>query len=67
MVRKQTIIKMGWKHQSKISVGGRGLKVGCWNKGGALQPLREKVNAIEVLIKSNNFSVFGVIEANIFL
>ena len=41
-------------------------KIGFWNKGGALQPLYEKINEIEDLIKSNNFSVFGIIEANLF-
>ena len=43
-----------------------GIKIGCWNKGGALQPLKEKVNEIENLLKSNNFGVLGIIEANFF-
>ena len=43
-----------------------GIKVACWNKGGALQPLKDKVNEIENLIKTNNFGVFGVTEANFF-
>ena len=57
---------MGWsnKRHKNHSKGGPGIKVGFWNKGGALQPLREKINEIEELIKSNGFLVFGVIEAN---
>ena len=43
-----------------------GIKVGCWNKGGALQPMKEKLIEIELLIKSNNFGVFEVLEANFF-
>ena len=43
-----------------------GIKIGCWNKGGALQPLKGKITEIEHLIKENNFGVFGVIEANLF-
>ena len=37
-----------------------------WNKGGALQPLHKKINEIEEMVKSNNFGVFGVVEANLF-
>ena len=59
---------MGWnniqkKFQQKTQ---EGIKVGFWNKGGALQSLHEKINEIEHLIKSNNFGIFGVIEANFF-
>ena len=43
-----------------------GLKLDFGIRGGALQPLREKINEIEELMKSNNFSIFGVVEANLF-
>ena len=43
------------------------MKIGSSNMGGALQPLREKINEIEILIKTNNFGVFGIIEANLFM
>ena len=59
---------MGWGNSRKfhkIKQDGD-LKVGFWNKGGAIQPLKEKINEIEYLIKSNGFSVFGVVEANFF-
>ena len=48
---------MGWKTFQRISKLGRsnGIKIGSWNKGGALQPLKEKLNEIEIFIKSNNF------------
>ena len=32
-----------------------------------MQPLKEKINEIEHIIKSNGFSIFGVVEANFFL
>ena len=61
---------MGWtkkyinrKHQSS---NGEGIKIGCWNKGGALQPLKEKRNEIENILKSYNFGVLGITEANFF-
>ena len=57
---------MGWRTQQHKNNGGSGIKVGCWNKGGANQPLHEKSNEIEELIKENNFTVFGVVEANFF-
>ena len=59
---------MGWgKEQRKHKTeGGVGIKIGFWNKGGALQPLKEKINEIENLIKSHSFSLFGVVEANFF-
>ena len=59
---------MGWgkiQKNLKREVKG-GIKFGCWNKGGALQPLKEKLNEIELLIKTEAFGVFGVLEANLF-
>ena len=55
---------MGWSKKSNKHKmeSNNGMKIGTWNKGGALQPLREKLNEIEVLIKSNDFSVFGISE-----
>ena len=57
---------MGWNIKAKTKDKGKeeGIKIGFWNKGGALQPLKEKINEIENMIKTNNFGVFGVIEAN---
>ena len=63
------IKKMGWdkKWTSKSeNDNGKGIKVGSWNKGGALQPLQEKLNEIEYFMKDNNFSIFGISEANLF-
>ena len=59
---------MGWSNKiKKIKIGkDKGIKIGCWNKGGALQPLRDKTNEIEILLKSNNFGVLGIVEANFF-
>ena len=62
---------MGWKKQQLNNQRGDrtiegGLKVGSWNKGGVNQPLEEKLNEIETLIKSNNFTVMGISEANFF-
>ena len=58
---------MGWKKNKTIQQKESfGIKIGCWNKGGALQPLSEKLNEIEILIKENDFSVSGVLEANFF-
>ena len=60
---------MGWNKKynlNKLREKEDGLKIGCWNKGGALQPLKDKVNDIENLIKSNNFAILGVTEANFF-
>ena len=59
---------MVWnKKYLKKSKWDSGLKIGFWNKGGARQPLKEKINEIEQLIKTNGFSVFGIVEANLFL
>ena len=60
---------MGWYKkysQSFHREKENGLRIGCWNKGGALQPLKEKVNEIEHLIKSNNFAILGITEANFY-
>ena len=62
---------MGWKKQQLNNQRGdrtidSGLKVGSWNKGGVNQPLEEKLNEIETLIKSNNFAVMRISEANFF-
>ena len=60
--------KMGWKKKwrTKSQEKDEGIKLGFWNKGGALQPLREKRNEIENIIKTNSFGVFGIAEANLF-
>ena len=44
---------MGWnkKYTQKKVKFENGIKVGFWNKGGALQSLKEKVNEIEGIIK----------------
>ena len=57
---------MVWSQKAKIgkTTEEMGIKIGCQNKGGALQPLCEKVNEIEYLLKSNNFGVLGITEAN---
>ena len=61
------LVIMGWNKRIKRSRKVKeGLKVGCWNKGGALQPLHEKINEIENLIKNKSFDIFGVLEANLF-
>ena len=59
---------MGWsnKFTNKEKEKEEGIRLGCWNKGGALQPLKDKINEIEKLIKTNNFSVFRITEANFF-
>ena len=57
---------MGWKTNFCKYRPESGMKIGFWNKGGALQPLREKINEIEELMKRNQFCIFGVIEANFF-
>ena len=62
---------MGWKKQWDTNRIGKekpndGIKVGSWNKGGALQPLFEKINDIEQLMKTNNFAILGISEANLF-
>ena len=59
---------MGWGkiYKKQTTSTGSGIKIGCWNKGGALQPLKEKINEVENLIKSNNFQILGVLEANFF-
>ena len=59
---------MGWKKKPSKQLGenDNGIKVGCWNKGGALQPLQEKINEIEILLKTNRFGVLGILEANFF-
>ena len=46
---------MGWNQKYKKAKGDSGIKVGFWNKGGATQPLREKINEIEFMVKSNGF------------
>ena len=57
---------MGWTKTYEKTKKDVGMKIGFWNKGGALQPLHEKINEIEDIIKSNQFCVFGVVEANFF-
>ena len=59
---------MGWSNKIRkvFKVKEEGIRVGCWNKGGALQPLQEKINDIENLLKRNNFGVLGITEANFF-
>ena len=44
---------MGWnkKWKTRDQKIEEGIKIGVWNKGGALQPLREKVNEIENMLK----------------
>ena len=61
-------MNMGWSNKIRkvFKVKEEGIKVGCWNKGGALQPLQEKINEIENLLKRNNFGVLGITEANFF-
>ena len=54
-----------WKYK-KVGKPDSGIKIGCWNKDGALQPLQEKICEIEYLLKSNNFGVLGIVEANFF-
>ena len=63
---KFTHFIMGWKKVYKKCQKDCGLKIGFWNKGGALQPLQEKINEIEYILKTNQFSIFGVVEANFF-
>ena len=49
--------KMGWKNKcsSKKYEKEGGLKIGFCNKGGALQPLQEKKNEIEFIVKRQTF------------
>ena len=46
-------------------VKARDLRIGTWNKGGANQELRKKINEITILLHEQNLDCLGVTEANL--
>ena len=43
----------------------RNLRIGVWNKGGANQELKKKINEITIMLHSQKLDCLGITEANL--
>ena len=48
-----------------VAVKSRSLRIGVWNKGGANQELKKKINEITIVLHSQKLDCLGITEANL--
>ena len=63
-IKRRPIGQGGGAARTRI-IKTRDLRIGTWNKGGANQDLRKKINEITILLHQHKLDCLGVTEANL--